>query len=353
MEISKTSPILVTGANGYVASWLVKLLLEEGWHVHGTVRNPDDDKKVGHLKKIAANSPGKLTLFKADLLKDGDFHAAMQGCELVYHTASPFIARGLKDPVKELIEPALSGTRNVLNSVNRTPSVKRVVLTTSVVAIYGDAVDILQIPSGRFDESHWNFSSSETHQPYNYSKKVAEEAAWEMVKKQNRWDLVAINPGIILGAPLTSASQSESLAMLKDIGSGLMIFGAANLEWGVVDVRDVAKGHRQAGLLPQAKGRHILVSDSITFLGMANVLRKHFGENYFFPRFNAPKFALWLVSPILGLDRKFIKNNVGYPLKFDNSYAKKDLQMEFRPVAQTIIEHFQQMLEQGVVKKII
>jgi len=351
MEIDRSKPVLVTGANGYVASWLVKSLLEDGFHVHGTVRNPDNEKKVGHLRKMAEGAPGKLTLFKAELLQEGAFDEPMKGCELVFHTASPCIVRGIKDPKKELIEPAEQGTKNVLEAANRIDSVKRIVLTTSVVAVYGDAVDINKVDGDQFNEQHWNFSSTETHQPYSYSKTVAERLAWDIVKKQKRWDLVCVNPGVVFGPALTQQSDSESIAMMRDMGNGMMKFGSPDLSFGIVDVRDVAKAHMQAGLVSEASGRHILVSGSISVLDMGGVLRNHFGSKYPFPKFNSPKFLIWLLSPLLGLDRSFVKHNVGYPFKFDNSYTRKDLKLEFRPMEETIIGHFQQLLDDGLLKK--
>ena len=141
MNIDRSAPVLVTGGNGYIASWLVKYLLEDGIDVHATVRDPSNDTKVGHLKQIAKGASGTLTLFEADLLHDGAFDEAMTGCELVFHTASPFVISGIKDPQKDLVDPAVQGTRTVLESANRVSSVKRVVLTSSVVSIYGDAAD--------------------------------------------------------------------------------------------------------------------------------------------------------------------------------------------------------------------
>ena len=137
MNIDRSTPVLVTGGNGYIASWLVRYLLEDGVDVHATVRNPSDDTKVGHLKRLAESSPGTLTLFAADLLDDGAFDEAMAGCELVFHTASPFVISGIKDPQKDLVDPAVHGTRNALESANRVSSVKRVVLTSSVAATFG------------------------------------------------------------------------------------------------------------------------------------------------------------------------------------------------------------------------
>ena len=82
----------------------------------------------------------------------------MEGCELVIHTASPFLLGKIRDPEKQLVKPAVEGTRNVLDSVNATESVKRVVLTSSVVAIQGDNIDMLG--RGPFTEDDWNTTSS-------------------------------------------------------------------------------------------------------------------------------------------------------------------------------------------------
>ena len=153
--IDQTKPVLVTGGTGYLASWIVKQLLDEGRDVRTTVRNLAQKDKYAHLTEIAVKSKGKLQLFEADLLKSGSFSEAMKGCELVIHTASPFKISGIKNAQKELVEPALEGTRNVLDSVNKTESVKRVVLTSSVVAVYGDTIDIAKTEKGIFTEAHY------------------------------------------------------------------------------------------------------------------------------------------------------------------------------------------------------
>ncbi|MGM0563509.1 MAG: NAD-dependent epimerase/dehydratase family protein [Pseudomonadota bacterium] len=351
MNIDRNKPVLVTGANGYVASWLTKKLLDEGLHVHGTVRDPGNESKVGHLKKLAEHSPGKLSLFAADLLEDGAFDKAMEGCELVFHTASPFVVRGVKDPDKELIEPARQGTRNVLDSANRCSSVKRVVLTSSVAGIYGDAVDILETERGVFTEAHWNTTSRNDHQPYSYSKVVAEKLAWEMQKEQERWDLVVVNPGLVMGPSLTTSSNSTSLSTIKELVDGSMRTGVPDLSFALVDVRDVALGHYQAGFTASASGRHILISDTTTMMGMVEAIKKHFGAKRFaYPMMVAPKFVVWLIAPLQGVTREFVKKNVGYPLRFDNSYSKRDLDMSFRPVNETLADHLQQMIDDGVVR---
>ncbi|EDY86948.1 dihydrokaempferol 4-reductase [gamma proteobacterium HTCC5015] len=351
MNIDRQKPVLVTGANGYIASWLVKKLLEEGLTVHGTVRDPNNTGKVGHLHKIADKSSGTLKLFAADLLKEGAFDEAIQGCELVFHTASPFVVRGIKDPMAELVEPAKLGTRNVLEAANRCDSVKRIVLTSSVVGIYGDAVDILETSSGVFTEEYWNTTSRVDHQPYNYSKVEAEKVGWDIQKAQDRWDLVVVNPGLVMGPSLTTASNSTSLSTIKELVDGSMRTGVPDLNFALVDVRDVALAHYQAGFTPSASGRHILTSTSTSLMGMVDIIKQQFGKKRFaYPMMIAPKWIVSLMGPSQGVTREFVKKNVGYPLEFDNSYTRKDLDMVFRPIEETISDHLQQMLDDGIVK---
>lgn len=349
--IDPDAPVLVTGANGYIGSWIVRALLEAGHTVHGTVRNPEKASGLEHLHKLTADHPGRLKLFKAALLEPGSFDEAMAGCELVMHTASPFLLSGYTDPQEALIRPALEGTRNVLDAVNRTESVKRVVLTSSVVAIYGDARESRDVPGGVFTDEHWNTTSSTDHQPYPYSKTVAEQEAWKYQKAQDRWDMVTIHPGLVLGPALTSASDSASLSTMKQFTDGTLLAGAPALTMGVVDVRDVAEAHVRAGYTPEAHGRYIVNADSLTLLEIGKILRRRFGPFYPFPRMTAPKVVVKAIAPLAGLTREFVERNIGYPLVFDNSRSRDELGLSYRPAAQTITDHFQQMLDDGVVRR--
>ncbi|BCI79228.1 NAD-dependent epimerase [Mycolicibacterium sp. TY66] len=349
--IDPDAPVLVTGASGYIGSWIVRYLLEAGHTVHGTVRNPQKPTGLEHLHKLSADHPGKLKLFKADLLDVGSFDEAMAGCELVMHTASPFLLQGVTDAQESLVRPALEGTRNVLDAVNRTESVKRVVLTSSVVAIYGDARESRDVPGGVFTEDQWNTTSSVDHQPYSYSKTVAEQEAWRYQKAQDRWDLVTIHPGLVLGPSLTSASDSASLATMKQFADGTMLTGAPELTSGIVDVRDVADAHVRAGYTPEAHDRYLVNAASLSLLEIGQILRAKFGVLYPFPWLNVPKLAVKAVAPVIGLTREFVDTNVGYPLVFDASRSQSELGLVYRPIEQTVTDHFQQMLDDGIVRK--
>lgn len=351
MNIDKSKPVMVTGATGYVAGWLVKQLLENGVTVHAAVRNPDNEAKLAHLNAIAEKSTGDIKYFKSDLLVEGSYTEAMKGCELVFHTASPF-TNDVKDPQKELIEPAVKGTKNVLNTANATGSVKRVVVTSSCAAIYGDAIDCQNAPNGILTESVWNTTSSLKYQAYSYSKTLAEKAAWEIAEQQKRWDLITINPSFVMGPNLNAKfSTSESMNILKQLGDGTMKAGVPKMGVGLVDVRDVASAHYLAGFTASAKGRYITSAHNSDFLKMATALTPKFGDKYPIPTKALPKWLLILVGPFVNklFSRQFIRNNVNIEWKADNSKIKKDLGMTFRPLQTTMEDGFQVLIDNKII----
>lgn len=344
------STVLVTGASGYIAGWIIKALLDQGHTVHGTVRDPNKQQSVAHLHKMAEGTPGELKLFKADLLDAKAFDQAMQGCNIVMHTASPFIIDGFSDAYEALVRPAVEGTRNVLEAANRCTSVQRVVLTSSVASVFGDNTDLQKSGKQAFDENDWNTTSSVDHNPYQFSKVEAERAAWKIQKAQSQWDMVTINPGMVYGPSLTTASNSASIDTLVQMGDGRLRTGVPDLGYGVVDVRDVADAHLLAAFNSKAEGRYILVNRVVTMLGISKILMARFGKKYPFPRMKAPKLIIWAVGPLLGpVTRQFVSRNVGHRINFDHSRSEQ-LGVQYRPVEDTLTEHFQQALDDGLVK---
>lgn len=347
MNIDKSKPVLVTGGSGYLASWIVKQLLESGHTVHTTVRDKNKASSTEHFAKMD-NADTHLTVFSADLLNNGSFYDAMQGCEVIIHTASPFIFMNITDPEEQLVRPAIQGTENVLNSASKTPSVKRIVLTSSIASIYGDNVDCPASEGHVLDESRWNTSSSLTHQPYSYSKVMAERRAWELYEQQDKdqphWQLVTINPAMIFGPPLVNNSHSFSIDLLKQIGDGRLWPAVPNLQIAAVDVRDAAKAHVLASFSENAEGRYLVADKVTSFLGISKALSSKYKRHFKFPFFEAPKAAVQLLAPMYGLKRAFIGLNAGYDIAIDNSKSKT-LGMEYIPIEETVTTHYQQMLD--------
>lgn len=347
--IDKTKPILVTGGTGYIASWIVKELLDEGLDVRITVRDKNNSDKYKHLTDIAKTFPGQLAIFEADLLKAGSFNDAMKNCELVFHTASPFKMVGIKNVQKELIAPALNGTRNILNTAKNVSSVKRIVLTASVVSMHGDAADIQKTDDGVFTDKDWNTTSTEKHRPYSYSKTIAEKEAWKIVESQKQFDLVTVHPGFVLGPSLTKRKDSTSIDFMISLLNGKYKIGVPNLELGIVDVRDLAKVHIATAFVSEAKGRYIALAGSAKIIELAEILRKKYLTEYKIPKSELPKFLLYLFGPLQGFSWRYVKRNIGLPLKFDNSRSIKELATAYRPMEETILGHAKQIIEDGLI----
>jgi len=241
--------VCVTGASGYIAANLIEQLIKGGYKVHGTVRSLENKQKIEPLSKLSST---ELTLFEADLLKPFSFDKAFEGCSVVFHTASPFQLQA-NDPVKELVEPALQGTLNVLESVKKA-KISRVILTSSVAAIVGET----KISDDKvYSEEDWNLESKPTNAVagYRYSKRVAEEAAWKFAK-ENDIDLTTINPSFVLGPSLSNRTDSTSIKTVIGLLAGFFKNGAGPSCYGCVDVRDVALAHVRA-LECSGKGKEI------------------------------------------------------------------------------------------------
>jgi len=349
-EVDTSAPVLVTGATGYVAGHIIKRLLESGVTVHAAVRDPSKEEELKYLNAIAANSPGEIKYFKSDLLREGSYAEAMQGCSIVFHTASPFTV-DVNDPQTALVAPAVLGTKNALNEVNRNESVKRVVLTSSCVAIYGDNVDCQTAPGGVLTESVWNTSSSLNHQPYSFSKTQAERAAWEVVK-EHPWGLVVINPSLVVGPGINPHATSESFSLVKQMGDGSMKSGAPRYGMGAVDVRDLAYAQVAAAYLPEASGRHIISGHDTDFFEMAQNLIPKYGDQYPLPRKAMSKWLVWLFAPMVNkaMTRKIVSLNVNVPWKADNSKSIRELGVSYRPLEETMNDMFQQLIDNEVFR---
>lgn len=348
-----SAPVLVTGATGYVAGWIVQRLLANGFTVHAAVRDPSNRDKLRYLDELEASAPGTLRYFASDLLEEGSYADAMRGCRIVFHTASPFTLR-VEDPQKDLIEPAELGTRNVLEQANATPTVERVVVTSSCAAIYGDNADLADTDGPKLTEDDWNTTSSPTHQPYSYSKVLAEREAWKIAEAQDRWDLVVVNPSLVLGPAINPHATSESFTIVKGFGDGSMKSGVPDLAMGMVDVRDVADAHLAAAFTPSASGRYIVSGHDSTFPELVAILRERYGDAYPLPKRTMPKWLVWLVGPLVddSVTRKFVSRNVGLPFHADHGKSVRELGMTYRPLAESITEMFQQMVDAGVIESV-
>ncbi|CAN6697010.1 unnamed protein product [Malus baccata var. baccata] len=236
----------------------------------------DDSKKTEHLLSLDG-AKERLQLFKANLLEEGSFDAAVDGCEGVFHTASPVQFSAI-DPQAELIDPAVKGTLNVLKSCVKFPTVKRVVLTSSMAAVIVNGRPLN--PDVVVDETWYSDQAvcAQLKEWYFLSKTIAEEAAWKF-SKENGINLVTINPSYVIG-PLLQPTLNLTVKMILNLKNDIHDVISSN--YISSDVRDVAFAHVQAFEVPSATGRYCFVGHVTPVSKVLNIL--HELHPTFFPK---------------------------------------------------------------------
>ncbi|KAJ6684541.1 putative proteinD DEPENDENT EPIMERASE/DEHYDRATASE [Salix purpurea] len=318
MEAEK-GRVCVTGAGGFLGSWLLELLLSKNYLVHGTVRDPADEK-YAHLKTIDKASEN-LKLFKADLLDYNSLCSAIKGCEGVFHVASPVPSTTVPNPEVELIEPAVKGTLNVLRACDEA-KVKRVVVVSSVVSVYMNP----SLPEGQMmDENCWSDKEycRATKNWYCLSKTEAESEAWEYAKTSGL-DVVTICPSLILGPILHSAVNASSKVLIKLLKEGYE--SLENKLRHLVDVRDVAEALLLVYEKPEAEGRYICAAYAIRTKDLEEKLRN------IYPNYSYPK--------------SFTEEEAGIKL---SSEKLQRLGWSYRPLEETLVDSVESYQKTGIL----
>ncbi|CAN6163424.1 unnamed protein product [Urochloa humidicola] len=299
--------VCVTGAGGFVASWLVKLLLSRGnYTVRGTVRDPGASKNA-HLKALHGAGE-RLQLLKADLLDYNSVASAVAGCEGVFHVASPVPSGRSSNPKVEVIGPAVTGTANVLKACYEA-KVGRVVVVSSIAAVSNNP----NWPKGKpFDEDSWSDEEycRKNEDWYNLSKTLAEREAFAYAAKTGL-DVVTICPSLVLG-PLMQSTVNASSKILLNYFKGDRDT-VENWLRNIVDVRDVVDAILLAYEKPEASGRYICSSHPIKVSDMINILKN------LYPTYPYPQ-------NFVEVERNFV----------NNSEKLQKLGWTFKPIEETL-----------------
>jgi nucleoside-diphosphate-sugar epimerase len=265
--------VLVTGGSGFIGAHCILQLLNAGYRVRTTVRSLNREADVRAMLKTGGAEPGdRLSFVAADLTSDAGWPEAVAGCDFVLHVASP-LPRGLPKDENEIIVPAREGTLRVLRAA-RDAGVKRVVLTSSFAAIgYGQKPQ-----NAPFNETDWTDPNGSELTAYTKSKALAERAAWDFIAREGgSLELSAVNPVGVFG-PVLGPDYSASILLIQRLVDGALP-GCPKLNFGVVDVRDVASLHLLAMTHPAAKGERFLAvaGDFMWVREMAKVLKDRMG----------------------------------------------------------------------------
>ena len=334
--------ILVTGGSGFIASHTIAALLERGYSVRATVR---DQSKISAVETMVteAGPGGDLDFAVADLMSDDGWDDAVQGCDGLFHMASPFPMKLPRDP-QALIRPAVDGTRRVLAAAERS-GIAKAVLTSSAVAIsYGYG--------GRerpFDENDWTDPESSDVTAYVQSKTLAERAAWDFVSQDGtKLAMATINPGLVFG-PILAKGHGTSVGLIRRMMLGRYP-GAAKIGFGIVDARDVADAHIRAFETEAAMGERFACADRwMWFREIGAAVKDAFPkEGRKAPTRDLPSFAIRLAS-FLDKSLKQILIELEQNRVIDSSKAKRVLGWSPRPAEDSIRATAESLIRFGLI----
>ncbi|XP_067950105.1 uncharacterized protein [Watersipora subatra] len=343
--------VLVTGSTGYLASHIVKQLVEsEQYRVRGTVRKIEDNTKLERLKALLGeNTKYDVEFVEADLTQPDSWKEAVQDCDYVIHTACPFPTTEPAD-AEEVINPTRDGTLAVMKASLDSGCVKRVVLTSSIVAINGGKT----FDKDTCNEEMWA-DVDKSPSAYDKGKAIAERAAWDFMKEQvpegNGMELSVVNPGFIIGPPLMK-QDSTSIEVLKKLMKGEMSL-MPKISFACVDVRDAALAHIRAMVIKQASGsRHIVCKSSVWLKDMANIMSQEFNSQGFnISTSQASYVVVWLKSHFDQSVKRMLPT-VGKMFNFDTKRMSEVLLVEPREVKESLIEMGHSMINLEIVQKL-
>ncbi|XP_042518915.1 cinnamoyl-CoA reductase 1-like [Macadamia integrifolia] len=307
--------VCVIGAGGFIGFWLVKLLLEKGYTVRGTVRNPEEPKN-SYLKELSG-AKERLIFFKADILDYKSLLNVMKGCDGVFHTACP-----LTNNVEQVLDPAVTGTINVVNAAAEA-KVGRLVLTSSIGAVHMNPNRDSEV----VDEACWSDLEycKNTKNWYCYAKTVGEKTAWKEATEKGL-DLVVVIPSVVLGPSPQPTINASAVHILKMVDGTHKTY--LNTVQGYVHVKDVALAHILVYETPSASGRYLCTENIVHRGDIAKLLSE------LFPGYPIPNNCSDEVNPR------------AIPYKFSNQRLK-DLGLNFTPVKQCLYDTVKNFQEKG------
>jgi cinnamoyl-CoA reductase len=346
MSTFTSEPILVTGGSGFLASWIVKKLLERGCHVRATTRSME---KALFLNRFDGAQERLKIYDGCDFNVAGSFDKAIEGSGAVIHCASPFFMAG--GSRENLVEPAVQGTEMVLDACKRF-GVKRVTLTASsacVIVDYGQKA--AASPSGNHLYTDADFSPQDVIEEkknwYCLSKLLAEKRAWELSKEPDcPYKLCVLNPSLIWG-PMTPGqthlnTSSQAIMQYMD-GSHAKIQNGVRC---VVDVRDAAEAH----IVPIEKDvgwgkRFLLFGGAPHFSETAKYVKKALLDS---DTPGATEMAATVPCEVAEtLESTVMGPPADKPLLYDCSPAEKTLGIQFYSVEDMVTASVQELLANG------
>ena len=336
MENLSSSKILVTGASGYIASHITKLLLERNYKVRGTVLSLKNKNEYEFLYGIVPEKSSNLELVEADLNDHSCWLSVLKDCNYVFSVAAP-VPGGNAHTESEFVNPAVKGTQSILDAAMRN-GVKRVVITSSVGAISCGNEDRI------LNESDWSIESAS--ELYTKSKLKSEKAAWEFYEKnKGKIQVCCINPSFVFG-PVFKAKGNSTCEFICDIIKGTSP-GIIDTTIPIVDVREVAEIHLKAMFTDNAEGqRYICSSKNVSFKEIVSILKNEF-----------EKYGYEIADKVLTFQQVKESNSmllgflpmIGKQIRVNNEKSIRELGIHYRSIEATLCETGFSLIKNGAL----
>ena len=336
-----TRTVLLTGITGFIAKRIALDLLNGGYSVRGSLRSEKRAEEVRAALRPHLSDKGaldRLSFVELDLARDEGWSGAMEGIDMVLHTASPFPMAQPKEE-DEVVRPAVDGALRALRAA-QAAGVTRFVITSSMAAVmYKDISE-----GHRVDENDWSEADHSTMTPYAKSKLLAEKAAWDFAAEHGEMQLTAINPGLVAGAPV-DRRWGTSLGIIEQMVTGKLP-AIPNFGLPVVDILDVSAAHIRALERDECVGRRFVLAERYMMAPeIADVLKAAFPEAKV-PKFRAPKWMVRLMAPFDSNARSVLPI-VDLELEIDNARTREIMGIDFIPAEESIREAGRAVLAKG------
>ncbi len=341
--MSERGNVLVTGGSGYIGSWCVIGLLQQGYTVRTTVRDLRREAEVRAMVGKMVDPGNRLSVHAANLTSDEGWDAAAEDAEYVLHVASPLGVPPPKDP-NDLIVPARDGALRAIRAAIKAGA-SRVVMTSSVAAASPDR----SAPDGVTDETVWTNPDAPGADGYSRSKTIAEKAAWDLIAAAGgATTLTTVQPALVLG-PVLGRDFSDSVQVVQRLLAG-KVPGLPRLSFNIVDVRDVADLHIRAMTDPAAAGQRFIAAGNFAWMAdIAALLRAELGPQAAkVPTAKAPDILLRLVA-LFDADLKTVTPGLGRRRDFSSAKAQSVLGWSPRPIKETVLDCARSLIAAGLV----
>jgi nucleoside-diphosphate-sugar epimerase len=304
----------IIGGSGFIGSYITKQFLDNGFEVKVSTTDISREEKYRHLMNL--KNTDHLYIEELNVEDKAQLKEFVSECDIVIHSGTPFQLT-ITDPEKELFTPTIKGTENFLEVIKETPSVKKVVLIASVAAwntnfpLPADGKSF----TDTYDENNHKFTSESSH-PYAQAKFIANQVVEQFIDNNPTlsFEISSVSPVMVMGKSMSDRLDSTSTGLQFLIKNKIapdefiQAMYDNDVPFAIVDVNDVAHA---------------------TFK-LATTYNLH-GKNYLL---SSETYKVSDVHEMLN-DRK---PKSGPEIIYKNDLAKKDLNVSFRPVLETLTQ---------------